>query len=119
MDDLSEDYPGQYITGPDHDTRDQEGLTYVNAYAVSRNWGGPEEGGWWWDSGEPLASIPCRTEQEVEEAKARLTAILGPRFDYGVEGRISRYSMLDGTDLSVVEEEEMAVSWPTERPHYE
>ena len=31
---------------------------YVNAYEVMRHYGGPEEGGWWYDSFNPLASIP-------------------------------------------------------------
>jgi hypothetical protein len=35
-----------------------ETLLYVNAYEVSRPYGGPEEGGWWYDSYSPLASIP-------------------------------------------------------------
>ena len=33
-------------------------VLYVNAYAVTRHYGGPEEGGWWYNAGEPLASIP-------------------------------------------------------------
>lgn len=33
-------------------------LLYVNAYLVCRVYGGPEEGGWWFNAGEPLASVP-------------------------------------------------------------
>lgn len=33
-------------------------LMYVNAYQVTRHFGGPEEGGWWFNHHEPLASIP-------------------------------------------------------------
>lgn len=33
-------------------------LIYVNAYEVTQHYGGPEEGGWWYDSGEVLASSP-------------------------------------------------------------
>jgi hypothetical protein len=36
---------------------------YVNAYAVTRNYGGPEEGGWYYNAGEPLASVPIRAER--------------------------------------------------------
>ncbi|HPT72144.1 MAG TPA: hypothetical protein PLE74_07675 [Candidatus Cloacimonadota bacterium] len=35
-----------------------EAFLYVNAYEVSRSYGGPEEGGWWFDVFNPLASIP-------------------------------------------------------------
>lgn len=35
-----------------------EQVLYVNVYRVTRHYGGPEEGGWWYDAGEPLASVP-------------------------------------------------------------
>ena len=31
---------------------------YVNVYAVTRHHGGPEEGGWYYNEGEPLGSVP-------------------------------------------------------------
>ncbi len=37
-----------------------ETLLYVNAYEVTRHYGGPEEGGWWYNHQEPIASIPIR-----------------------------------------------------------
>lgn len=48
-------------------------LLYVNAYLVTRQYGGPEEGGWWYDTGTPLASVPVlltepyTIEYEVDE----------------------------------------------------
>ena len=36
----------------------QNRLKYINAYEVTRHYGGPEEGGWWYNSGEPVASVP-------------------------------------------------------------
>ena len=33
---------------------------WVTAYAISRVYGGPEEGGWWWDDKEPVETIFCR-----------------------------------------------------------
>ncbi len=47
--------------GPDPNEaarRTYQGLAYVNAYAVTRHYGGPEEGGWWYNRGTPLASVP-------------------------------------------------------------
>jgi nicotinamidase-related amidase len=35
-------------------------LLYVNAYSVTRHFGGREEGGWWYNRYEPIASIPVR-----------------------------------------------------------
>ncbi len=38
-------------------------LIYINAYAVTRHYGGAEEGGWWYNAGEPIASVPIATER--------------------------------------------------------
>lgn len=37
-----------------------ESLLYVNAYEVTRHYGGPQEGGWWYNHSHPLASIPVK-----------------------------------------------------------
>lgn len=37
-------------------------VLYVNAYGVTRHFSGPEEGGSYHNSGEPLASVPVRAE---------------------------------------------------------
>ena len=39
-------------------------LLYLNVYAVTRHYGGPQEGGWWFDMGEPLASVPIKAKRE-------------------------------------------------------
>jgi hypothetical protein len=39
-------------------------MLYINAYRVSRVYGGHEEGGWYYDAGEPLAAIPIETKEE-------------------------------------------------------
>lgn len=36
---------------------------YLNVYAVTRHYGGPEEGGWYYNSGRPLASVPIKAER--------------------------------------------------------
>lgn len=33
-------------------------IMYVNVYSVTRHYGGHEEGGWWYNHREPMASIP-------------------------------------------------------------
>jgi hypothetical protein len=38
-------------------------LLFLNVYAVSRHYGGREEGGWWYNRGEPLASVPLRARR--------------------------------------------------------
>lgn len=91
-------------------------IVYVNAYAVSRNWGGPEEGGWWYDSGEPLASIPVREEDDtvIELEKKRLMETIG----WNRKG-LGRYSVNGGEDFEIYVEEHPAKPWPERIPHYE
>ena len=37
---------------------------YVNVYDIAQAYGGPEEGGWWFDTGVPVASIPVELTDE-------------------------------------------------------
>lgn len=39
-------------------------MLYVNVYLVSQVYGGPEEGGWYYDVGEPMGSTPIKTKLE-------------------------------------------------------
>ena len=38
---------------------------FVNVYEVSREYGGPEEGGWWFDTGQPVAIFVVPYPSEV------------------------------------------------------
>lgn len=90
-------------------------ITYLNAYAVTRHYGGPEEGGWWFNAGEPLASVPLvnPTEDQIKAERARLQSVFADQ----AEGDI--YSVNGGVQISVYPEDGPATHWPTERPHYE
>jgi hypothetical protein len=114
-------------------------VLYVNLYRVTRHYGGPEEGGWWYNAGEPLASVPIpgiwRSEEmpdaevppewkpdpqllplvmdEYVREKERLMDL----FIFEKWGSI--YSMRGGADIEVRSEEFVARSWPERRPHYE
>ncbi len=88
------------------------GSCYVNAYGVTREYGGPEEGGWWYDRGTPVASLWVEAD-EAEKAADELKA----RYDHIKEGDLS--SVLGGTELWVKIEDHFAAPWPATRPHYE
>lgn len=92
------------------------GLRYVNAYLVSRRCGGPEEGGWWYDAGEPLASVPvgCRDIAAIEEWRVKLTDMFSDR-----ASKSHRSSVFGGPDLEVYIEEHPAWRFPADRPYYE
>lgn len=81
--------------------RKEEGpLVYVNTYDVTRRYGGPEEGGWWYDEGELLWSQKCQSEDEADEERASLVRDL-PR------GR------------RVCVESHPGENFPRRKPHYE
>ena len=42
-------------------------IIYLNAYEVWRNYGGPEEGSWYYDEGSPIASVPFKVPEEIEK----------------------------------------------------
>lgn len=93
-------------------------IVYVNAYAVERCYGGPEEGGWWYDSGRVLASVPVREEDDamIELEKRRLTELLG--WPVGPT-RQGRYSVIGGEDFEICVEDEPGKDYPERTPHYE
>lgn len=93
----------------------QSHTVYANVYAVTRHYGGPEEGGWWYDVGLPLGSIridpDARQRDEVIDELRKLYADEQcPR---------GRSSVIGGADVVVEFEDRFAEAWPTERPRYE
>jgi len=91
-------------------------MRYINAYEVTLGYGGPEEGGWWYDIGLPLGSIPVTSQEEEADARQLLAQRLAPMF----EGRRRKSSVAaDAADLVICIEDEVAAPYPRERPHYE
>ena len=88
-------------------------MKFVNAYRVTRSFGGHEEGGWWYDCFEPLASVPFHTDEERDRTISRFKEEL----QWVNEGDIN--SVLGGTELSIEVEDEFASYKPSEKPHYE
>ena len=86
-------------------------VKFVTAYEYGRAYGGPEEGGWWYDVGEPITSICCLTEQDVEDAFAKLRRV------YPSTGNAS--SVLGGEDHIVLIDDHPGRPFPEYRPHYE
>ncbi len=90
-------------------------LRYVNAYDTNRSYGGPEEGGWWYDTGIPLASVPVTSDKSEENMKAYLHIM----FDQQYAANHPIGSVLCEGQLAIYVEEHIAADFPTERPHYE
>lgn len=90
------------------------GVLYLNAYCETQGRGGPEEGGWWFDVGEPLASVPVRTVEECLTAYEQLWATC-----QGANNGYGKYSAAGGSDLGICLETHFARYYPETRPHYE
>ena len=92
---------------------------YVNVYAVSRAYGGPEEGGWYFDIGEVVASHPVRGERQEAILLAAMTELYGHLGKKDRNGGMGRFSVMGGSDYVICVEDEKAEPFPAEYPHYE
>lgn len=88
---------------------------YVNAYEQDRAYGGPEEGGWWFDWGTPLASIPVHNLEEAKQAYDLLYDRLSEEYDDGRD----IHSVLHSGSLAIRTEIDVAEMYPEETPRYE
>ncbi len=87
---------------------------YVNVYLHDRSYGGPEEGGWWYDTFSPEQSYVFDTEQEAEE----FYSTKREEYEKENEGRPSIYHTNSEGRYSVWLEKWPAQYHPERRPHY-
>ena len=89
-------------------------IRYVNVYLVRRLYGGPEEGGWYYDHYKPVKSMPTL----AKKAK-RLARKVGD-FCERVNDELPRISsVLSRGVYSVRTEDCLPKEDPTHPPHYE
>lgn len=86
-------------------------MVFVNVYEVDRCYGGPEEGGWWYDAGTLVesAEVPAG---EAEEVAAELAE------QYPHTGKVGSV-LYQGGDYRIRVEDEPGADYPVEAPHYE
>lgn len=114
---------------------------YLNTYETWEAYGGPEEGGWWFECGTPVQSILISDQDFDEWIKAacpdELQAMrMGATASYTqgkaptpIRNGYGGYSFIVGTDTPLTYsqensfrscfEEGFAQPYPQERPHYE
>ena len=87
-------------------------MYYVNVYRVDQAFGGPEEGGWYYETGE-LVMHETYHQSEVAESRAMVL-----RLTYK-DGK-NRYSVMPKDDDFIVRvEDHIGEDYPKVRPHYE
>lgn len=87
------------------------GTYYVNVYEIDRGYGGPEEGGWWYDSGTPVAAVPFDTLREAED----FAEVMRARFPHNHSSSSVAYR---GGDFGVRIERRFAAPYPEHTPRY-
>lgn len=91
---------------------DDDKMVYVTAYAVTREYGGSEEGGWWYSNYTALETVPCRNKHSDDIVKA-----LENNYADTEHGDVS--SVLGGSELHVMIEEKPCENETKSRPYYE
>lgn len=92
---------------------DQAPVTSIGVYEVTRHYGGPEEGGWWYNWTRHLFSVPIRSGSKADFLDAE--AWLSARFED--QGNI--YSVRGGVQYAFLAETTEGQHADTKRPHYE
>lgn len=86
--------------------------THVTVYELGREYGGSEEGGWWYDTGEVVLTRPLRAGEDRELVLAALAA----EFPSGTH----RFSVRPrGRDYSIEFGGAPGQDFPAETPRYE
>lgn len=96
---------------------------WIHKHRVTQKYGGPEEGGWWFDSGVPTGEAPRGPFYVEDEAYELCRTLNGEENDrasrdepYGYTSVLSYRSQHYSYSVS---EARTAVSYPAETPHYE
>jgi|APSaa5957512535_1039671.scaffolds.fasta_scaffold00216_20 hypothetical protein len=89
-------------------------MYYVNVYEVDRGYGGPEEGGWWYNIGIAKDSVKCFTRKGAMRKRRSLYG------RWNENGGLPVHSVnYKGGEFIVCVEKEKAQDYPIERPRYE
>lgn len=90
---------------------------YINVYRAQQAYGGPEEGGWWYDTEVREESIDVTHLSHNE----RLTMLELKRGEYAHETKERDYTSVNANGIHRVRLEPTQGDeyWPKTRPHYE
>lgn len=88
---------------------------YINVYSVDRAYGGPEEGGWWYERGHPIATFESHNVQG-KAAVDLVNALHAWRVEEKYEGL---HRARDNDDIRISIDRFEGTPFPKTRPHYE
>ncbi len=92
-----------------------ESVYYVNLYLIDRGYGGPEEGGWWYEYGEFIEPAALFTDEDEALAYARKLNDDNPMN----EGRPDISSVNSMGRYTYLVQDRPGRDYPEARPYYE
>ena len=109
-------------------------MYYINVYEMSQAYGGPEEGGWWYDVGQYVSckgtfgsrekAIICSADAEDNlQYKSKYNMGNGPHDGVAPDGEPDDTYLMRGgrwgeTSVKVRVEDHIGRDYPSERPYY-
>lgn len=94
-------------------------MTFILAFfELDRRYGGPEEGGWWYDTGELVRIFRVYHDEERAYARARRANDLLDRLQKR-KRPVSSVTYRGGRHGVYVYENYVPKHFPSQRPHYE
>jgi hypothetical protein len=121
MSELDADFGGLYDKDP-IEPQPYTGVYCVSVYLIDRAYGGPEEGGWWFDYGEPVLERDLPTPQfttDKNEAWQFRDAMQKTLDATANVGRRPISSVLSEGKYVAIIDEGFPKAYPETRPHYE
>ena len=116
-------------------------MAYLNTYQIWQCYGGPEEGGWWYEAGTPVQSvflgyenaddyIEARDWEDIKDLREKTTInYTEGRQPKAIANGTGGYQFMPGSDIpstyvrdddyTSVIEDHYAEDYPAQRPHYE
>lgn len=85
---------------------------WVAVYEEDQGYGGPEEGGWWFDIGEVKQVVPCSSYEQAENMRELL------RTEWKDEGRPTYSVLYSGGNYRISIEKNYPKDYPQRVPHY-
>jgi hypothetical protein len=94
-------------------------MVYVSEYSVTREYGGPEEGGWWFDNAQHVRMVCITENQETASQVARALNFKQNWDDENDRDYHHRDSVLGDADTVFYSEDSIGEHTLKEWPHYE
>lgn len=86
---------------------------WVNVYEVGQGYGGPEEGGWWFATGDLKATVPCGTYDKAQATRKLVLVAWENESD-----RPTHSVLYSGGNYEVTVQDREGRSYPEHQPHY-